>query len=97
MAEMQSLKMDSFCELWRRCQSLGLLADHTTNEFQVVHQKGRNEAVQDLHSHDPCHLDNIRVISGLEFWSTISAYCTQHIVGPRTPPETCRCIHNFAF
>ena len=58
---MQSLKMDSFCELWHRCQSLGLLADHTTNEFQVVHQKGRNEAVQDPHSHDPCHLDNIRV------------------------------------
>ena len=76
MAEMQSLKMDSFCELWRRCQSLGLLADHTTNEFQVVHQKGCNEAVQDPHSHDPCHLDNIRVMSTTPVWGTLTCLST---------------------
>ena len=39
---------------------LGTTVNHTENIS--VYKKGHDEAVQDPHSHDPCHLDNIRVI-----------------------------------
>ena len=42
---------------------LGTTVDHTENIS--VYKKGHDEAVQDPHSHDPRHLDNIRVISRL--------------------------------